>query len=92
MDELKARVVYENAAIGIAFDGDADRMLAVDEKGELVDGDQIMAICGTYMKQKGTLKKNTIVVTVMTNLGFFTDGRTRRHPCGKDKSWRQICS
>lgn len=57
MDELKARVVYENAAIGIAFDGDADRMLAVDEKGELVDGDQIMAICGTYMKQKGTLKR-----------------------------------
>ena len=74
MDELKARVVYENAAIGIAFDGDADRMLAVDEKGELVDGDQIMAICGTYMKQKGTLKKNTIVVTVMTNLGFSLMG------------------
>lgn len=74
MDELKARVVYENAAVGIAFDGDADRMLAVDEKGELVDGDQIMAICGTYMKQKGTLKKNTIVVTVMTNLGFSLMG------------------
>ena len=49
-------------------------MLAVDEKGELVDGDQIMAICGTYMKQKGTLKKNTIVVTVMTNLGFSLMG------------------
>ena len=74
MDELKARVVYENAAVGIAFDGDADRMLAVDEKGELVDGDQIMAICGNYMKQKGTLKKNTIVVTVMTNLGFSLMG------------------
>lgn len=70
MDELKARVVYEKAQIGLAFDGDADRMLAVDENGELVDGDQIMAICGLHMKERGTLKKDTIVVTVMTNLGF----------------------
>lgn len=70
MDELKARVVYEKAHLGLAFDGDADRMLAVDENGELVDGDQIMAICGLYMKEKGTLKKDTIVVTVMSNLGF----------------------
>ena len=70
MDELKARVVYEKAQVGLAFDGDADRMLAVDENGELVDGDQIMAICGLYMKEKGTLKKDTIVVTVMSNLGL----------------------
>ena len=70
MDELKARVVYEKADIGLAFDGDADRMLAVDEKGELVDGDQVMAICGLHMKQKGQLKKDTIVVTVMSNLGL----------------------
>lgn len=74
MDELKARVVFEKAALGLAFDGDADRMLAVDEKGELVDGDQIMSICGNYMKKKGTLKKDTIVVTVMTNLGFTLMG------------------
>lgn len=70
MDELKARVVYEKADIGIAFDGDADRMLAVDENGEMVDGDQIMAICGLHMKRQGKLKKNTIVVTVMSNLGL----------------------
>ena len=70
MDELKARVVYEKANIGLAFDGDADRMLAVDENGELVDGDQVMAICGLHMKQKGQLKKDTIVVTVMSNLGL----------------------
>ena len=70
MDELKARVVYEKAQVGLAFDGDADRMLAVDEKGELVDGDQIMAICGMHMKKNGTLKNNTIVVTVMSNLGL----------------------
>ena len=49
-------------------------MLAVDEKGNLVDGDQLMAICGCHMKKKGTLKKNTIVVTVMTNLGFSLMG------------------
>ena len=70
MDELKARVVYEKAQVGLAFDGDADRMLAVDENGELVDGDQIMAICGMHMKKNGTLKNNTIVVTVMSNLGL----------------------
>ena len=50
MEELKARVVYENADIGLAFDGDADRLMAVDEKGKVVDGDQIMAIIGNHMK------------------------------------------
>lgn len=71
MEELQARVVYEKADVGLAFDGDADRLLAVDEQGRMVDGDQIMAIVGNHMKQKGTLKKDTIVVTVMSNLGFF---------------------
>lgn len=71
MEELQARVVYEKANIGLAFDGDADRLLAVDENGKIVDGDQIMAIVGNYMKQEGTLKKDTIVATVMSNLGFF---------------------
>jgi len=70
MEELMARVVYEKADLGLAFDGDADRMLAVDEKGKVVDGDEIMAIIGNYMKSQGTLKKDTIVVTVMSNLGF----------------------
>ncbi len=71
MSELQARVVYEKADVGLAFDGDADRLLAVDEHGKVVDGDKLLAICGNYMKKKGTLKKNTIVVTVMSNLGFF---------------------
>lgn len=71
MEELQARVVYEKANVGLAFDGDADRLLAVDENGRMVDGDQIMAIVGNYMKKKGTLKKDTIVATVMSNLGFF---------------------
>ena len=70
MEELQARVVYEKANIGLAFDGDADRLLAVDENGNLVDGDQIMAIVGNHMRNQGKLKKDTIVVTVMTNLGF----------------------
>lgn len=74
MQELKARVVYEKAALGLAFDGDADRMLAVDENGQMVDGDQIMAICANHMKAKGTLKRDTVVVTVMTNLGFTLMG------------------
>ena len=73
-DELCARVVSEKADIGIAFDGDADRMLAVDENGKLVDGDQIMAICGNFLKENGKLAKDTIVVTVMTNLGFSLMG------------------
>lgn len=75
MDELRARVVSEKADVGIAFDGDADRMLAVDENGKMVDGDEIMAICGNYLKSKGRLAKDTIVVTVMTNLGFSIMGK-----------------
>ena len=73
MDELRARVVYEKADIGLAFDGDADRMLAVDEKGTIVD-DQVMAIIGNDMKQAGKLKKDTIVGTIMSNLGFTLMG------------------
>ena len=74
MEELARTVVEQGADIGIAFDGDADRMLAVDEKGNIVDGDQIMAICGLYMKNKGILKADTITATVMSNLGFFQMG------------------
>ncbi len=75
MEELQARVVYEKANVGLAFDGDADRLLAVDEKGKRVDGDEIMAIVGNHMKSKGKLKDNTIVATVMSNLGFFLMGK-----------------
>lgn len=74
MEELQARVVYEKAQVGLAFDGDADRLLAVDENGQQIDGDQIMAIVGSYMKDKGKLKGDTIVATVMSNLGFFIMG------------------
>ncbi len=74
MEELQARVVYEKASIGLAFDGDADRLLAVDEHGKVVDGDEIMAIVGNHMKSQGKLKNDTIVATVMSNLGFFLMG------------------
>lgn len=57
--------------LGIAFDGDADRVIAVDENGNIVDGDKIIAICSKRMKEEGTLAKNTVVVTVMSNMGFF---------------------
>lgn len=85
MEELQARVVYEKAAVGLAFDGDADRMLAVDENGKVVDGDEIMAICANHMKEKGTLKKDTVVVTVMSNLGFTLMGQERNLHIEKTK-------
>lgn len=75
MEELKARVVYEKAQLGLAFDGDADRLLAVDENGKLVDGDELMAICGNYLKENNRLKNDTIVATVMSNLGFLLMGK-----------------
>lgn len=74
MQELQARVVFEKADVGLAFDGDADRLLAVDELGNVVDGDQIMAIVGAHMRNMGKLKQNTLVVTVMSNLGLFLFG------------------
>lgn len=69
--ELMNFVKANNLDLGVAFDGDADRMLAVDENGELVDGDKIIAICAIQMKQDGVLAKDTAVVTVMSNMGFF---------------------
>lgn len=73
--ESLCKFVKENDVdLGLAFDGDADRVLAVDENGELVDGDKIMSICAVNMREKGTLKKNTIVATVMSNLGLFVMG------------------
>lgn len=74
MEKLMEKVVAEKADLGLAFDGDADRLLAVDETGKKVDGDQIMGIIGHFMKQQGLLKKDTIVATVMSNLGFFLMG------------------
>lgn len=67
---LGRMVVAGGYDVGIAFDGDADRCIIVDELGNEVDGDKIMAICGTYLKERGRLKKDSIVATVMSNMGF----------------------
>lgn len=71
MESLQKCVLENNCDLGFAFDGDADRMLAVDDTGNVVDGDKAIAICAKYMQSQGTLHKDTAVVTVMSNMGFF---------------------
>ncbi|MBR5337138.1 MAG: phosphoglucosamine mutase [Lachnospiraceae bacterium] len=75
LEDLSRNVVKHGADVGLAFDGDADRLLAVDETGKVIDGDKLMAICGIHLKSLGRLKKNTIVATVMSNMGFFIMGK-----------------
>ncbi|PKG23151.1 phosphoglucosamine mutase [Niallia nealsonii] len=70
-EALAAFVKQKEADVGLAFDGDGDRLIAVDENGQIVDGDQIMYICAKYMKETNRLKHNTVVSTVMSNLGFY---------------------
>lgn len=70
LENLQKYVVENSCDIGIAFDGDADRCLAVDEKGCVIDGDNILAICGEFLKQKGKLKNNALVATIMSNMGL----------------------
>ncbi|KRN12682.1 phosphoglucosamine mutase [Fructilactobacillus fructivorans] len=70
-EQLQKMVVENGSQLGIAFDGDGDRCIAVDEKGNIVDGDKIMYICGKYMDANGRLKYDTIVTTVMSNLGMY---------------------
>ncbi|RSJ19100.1 Phosphoglucosamine mutase [Streptococcus sp. BCA20] len=69
-EKLQETVRESGSALGLAFDGDSDRLIAVDENGEIVDGDKIMYIIGKYLSGKGLLAQNTIVTTVMSNLGF----------------------
>lgn len=75
MEGLCAMVKAGNYDLGLAFDGDADRCLAVSEKGVIIDGDQIMAACGRHLKEQGRLAGDTIVATVMSNLGLHLFGR-----------------
>jgi phosphoglucosamine mutase len=69
-DHARAEVVRRGAQIGIALDGDADRVIVIDEKGRIVDGDAVMAMCATRMKRDGELRRDTVVATVMSNLGL----------------------
>ena len=71
MDDLRAAVVATRSDVGFALDGDADRCLAVDATGEMVDGDQILAMLALAMREAGSLKADTVVATVMSNLGFL---------------------
>ena len=71
IEELQNLVRELNLDVGFAFDGDADRCLAVDEQGNVVDGDKILYIYGRYMKERGKLINNTVVTTVMSNLGLY---------------------
>ena len=71
IEALSKYVVENKLDMGVAFDGDADRCLCVDEKGELIDGDQIIAICSKDMFERGKLAKNTVIGTILTNMGFI---------------------
>jgi len=71
IDVLADFVKKNKVDVGFAYDGDADRCIAVDEKGNIVDGDAIMYVCGTYMKECGQLNNNTVVTTVMSNIGLY---------------------
>jgi len=84
MESLCAMVKAGGDDLGLAFDGDADRCLAVDEKGRVVDGDQIIAICGRALKEKGKLNGNTVVATVMSNLGL--------HLFAKEQEISMVCT
>ena len=77
IERLAARVKADGYDLGLAFDGDADRLLAVDEQGNVLDGDFLLAILGDYLSGRKALAKNTVVVTSMTNLGFFQLMRRR---------------
>ena len=71
IEGLQKYVVENHLDVGFAYDGDADRCLAVDNEGKLVDGDKILYVCGKYMKEQGTLVNNTVVTTVMSNFGLY---------------------
>jgi len=71
IEVLRDYVVKEGLDVGFAYDGDADRCIAVDHTGQIIDGDLILYVCGTYMKENGMLRNNTVVTTIMSNLGLY---------------------
>lgn len=84
LEDLQKRVVEGKYDIGVAFDGDADRCLLVDEKGDVIDGDQVLAVCAANMRKRGVLKDDAIVATVMSNLGL--------HEFCKQNGFRLFCT
>ncbi|WP_167955827.1 phosphoglucosamine mutase [Anaerosporobacter faecicola] len=71
IEVLQKYVVEQGLDVGFAYDGDADRCLAVDDKGNIIDGDLILYLCGTYMKERGELNNDTVVTTIMSNIGLY---------------------
>lgn len=71
IENLQKYVIENGLDVGFAYDGDADRCLAVDDKGEVIDGDAILYLCGCYLKEKGELNNNTVVTTIMSNMGLY---------------------
>lgn len=71
IETLQAFVKENHLDVGFAYDGDADRCLAVDDTGEIIDGDKILFLCGTYLKEKGELNNDTVVTTIMSNMGLY---------------------
>ena len=71
IEVLQKYVVDKGLDIGFAYDGDADRCIAVDHRGNIIDGDKIMYVCGKYLRKKGQLNGNTVVTTVMSNMGLL---------------------
>lgn len=71
IEALQKHVIEKGLDIGFAYDGDADRCLAVDDQGEIIDGDKILYLCGRYMKERGELNHDTVVTTVMSNMGLY---------------------
>ncbi len=76
---VKEYVLKTGADLGLSFDGDADRLIAIDEKGNIVDGDRIMAVCAAHLMEEGKLKNNTLVATVMSNIGL--EKALKKHNC-----------
>src|SRR5690606_11228875 len=70
-ESLRREVLQRQAHLGLAFDGDDHRLIAVDEEGNIVDGDHILCICGSFMKETGELKEDTIITTVMSNIRLY---------------------
>ena len=91
-EELAKMVKEKGADIGLAFDGDGDRLIAIDENGDIVDGDQIMFICAKHLKSEGRLKQSTVVSTVMSNLGFHKGMEAERYPKRPNSCRRPLCS
>ncbi len=71
IEALQKHVIENKLDVGFAYDGDADRCLAVDDKGNIIDGDLILYVCGVYMKERGELNNNTVVTTIMSNIGLY---------------------